>query len=419
MESQSQTPTGKAREEKRGERIFVHRFNKTVKDAVREGKLQLPFNVIFKDSNGNLSKEIPDVTGMRVLKDVSRPSLKNPLFSPLKTAELKNSGETTSKSDITLIDTMSRDVAWISHKYNKNAQGKTVDSHAQYMHAESDKKFNKKFKNGRMMDAYEEINEFKKKMLRISINRKNGSGILCWPVRTDKVALTVWDNIKSKNLMGLAIFGVMFGDYNYGRQNCNVILYGEPVVQIDTEKNTVYLSSTKKSIVNNAEKTDFTFDEDEKLILLSINARNTKLTLVDSGKRYEIRGVGIWVVYKSKKSRKSININDITEYAPLISTTKCFIDTGKGRRTMSPESVSPKLASPKPTSPKPTSPKPTSPKPTSQRPVSPKPMSPKTVSPKTTSPKPVSPKPTSPKPASMKKKSFKQKTLFNMFPRMK
>jgi hypothetical protein len=330
------TPTGKAREEKRGEEIFTYKFNRDVKKMIEMGKLHESFDLVFEDSNGAKSDVIKNVSRMRLLTDKSKPKIITPdsVFSPMKNEELRDSGEKKSKADVVLTDSNGKDVAWISHKYHKDSQGKVVDSHAQYMHGATNKKFDKKFKNGRMDEAYAELQTFKRKMLKLSLQLTSDPTKLCWPVRTDGIALSLWEPIKSKDLMGIAIFGVMYGDKNYGRQNCNVLLYGDPKITLDPEnKNTVILTSSKNSLIN-GHIPDVFKDDGDTPIFMTLNAAATTTTVKIGEKTYKIKGVNIWIVYKGKKSSNSININDTDEYMKVLSNDKCF--TGREKSDKKP-----------------------------------------------------------------------------------
>ena len=303
------TPRGKAREEKRGEYIFAYRFEKWLDD----NNIHRPFKLMFEDSNGNRSGVINDVAGMRVLTDRSKPKNPGNAYSPLKKAQLEGSGESTSKSDLALVDSQGNDIAWISHKYHKDADEKVKDSHAQYMHAGTNKKL-------KYEDAYEDLQVFKRKMLEWSIQTGNDPTQLCWPVRTDKIALYMWDNVKSKNLIGIAIFGVRYGDAKYGRQNCNVILYGDPVVRM--ENGVVILSSHKESIVNGFIPDKFK-DDKQTVIFMTMNDAASKTAVIKDGKTYAIDGVGVWIVYKGKKSSEAIQIDDKEKLAKVVSKDTC------------------------------------------------------------------------------------------------
>jgi hypothetical protein len=303
------TPRGKAREEKRGEYIFAYRFEKWLDD----NNIQRPFKLMFEDSNGHRSGVINDVYKMRVLTDRSKPKNPGNAHSPLKKKELEGTGESTSKSDLALVDSQGNDIAWISHKYHKDADEKVKDSHAQYMHVGTNKKL-------KYEDAYEDVQVFKRKMLEWSIQTGDDPTQLCWPIRNDKIALYMWDNVKSKNLIGIAIFGVRYGDAKYGRQNCNVILYGDPVVRM--ENGIVILSSHKESIVNGFIPDKFN-DDKQTVIFMTMNDAASKTTVIKNGKTYAIDGVGIWIVYKGKKSTEAIQIDDMTKLSRVVSKDIC------------------------------------------------------------------------------------------------
>jgi len=190
----------------------------------------LPVDIYLKDTKGNISKLIKNLYGMRVLKDSAQ-------LSPGKKPSEETGKTITSKADISLYtieNNVRKDIAWISHKKDVG--------HLQYADVGSD--------NYSSSD-YDEVREFKRKMLQLSVKLKNdfNNTQYCWPSGKNGKTIILWDEIKSDNLKNKAIFGVDYmpnGIFN--RHNINILMSGDP--KIEKNGDAVYLTSSGLSIMH-------------------------------------------------------------------------------------------------------------------------------------------------------------------------
>jgi len=296
------------------EQRFVDMFNQQIKDK----NISIPFDLILRDSSGYQSKTFKNIVRARVLTDQS-------LFSPQKKINTDETGEKVSKADIVLVDNRGVDVVFISHKSDKDRQGKNTGAgcHAQFMHAGTDKSF-------KSTAAYEELQVFKRKLLKLS--KKLTETTYCFPTKADGTPLTTWDYIRGPDLVNIAIFGVNFGSPQFGRHNCNILINGDPKIRVD-ENNVVVLESNNKSILNGTPLPKEYFDtsntnpKSKRIIFRTINAKSTSVRIKKDGKTYVIRGLNIWVIYRNQASSKSIQIDDLLNDRSLLSSTVCSLNT--------------------------------------------------------------------------------------------
>jgi hypothetical protein len=280
------------------EQRFVNDFHK----ELEKKKISLPVTVVLKDSLG-IKQVIRNVSGARVLRD--RTGVKSP--TKIKSEELGR--HVTSKADIALYsiakDGTKVDVAWISHKSNKDKDGKKI-THAQYLDVSADVNFKTK------LGQSQEIKDFKRKM--IALSGQKSPTKYCWPKYKDGVSLRIWDPVKSSILMNMAIFGVEFGK-EYGRQNANILMVGDPHVEIKDE-NTIIFTAKDRSLANGFAEY---LPADDKPIFFTKPTAAAKSTV--DGKTIE--GVSVWIIYRSYASAKNKMIDDVISRKNALVSSTC------------------------------------------------------------------------------------------------
>jgi len=280
------------------EQRFVDDFHK----ELEKKKISLPVTVVLKDSLG-IKQVIRNVSGARVLRD--RTGVKSP--TKIKSEELGR--HVTSKADIALYsiakDGTKIDVAWISHKSNTDKHGKKI-THAQYLDVSADVNFKTK------LGQSQEIKDFKKKM--ITLSSQKTSTRYCWPKYKDGVSLRIWDPVKSSILMNMAIFGVEFGK-EYGRQNANILMVGDPHIEIKDE-NTIIFTAKDRSLANGFAEY---LPTNDKPIFFTKPTAAAKTTI--DGKTIE--GVSVWIIYRSYASARNKMIDDVINNKNTLVSSSC------------------------------------------------------------------------------------------------
>ena len=280
------------------EQRFVDDFHRQLK----EKGISLPVTVVLKDSLG-IKQVIRNVSGARVLRD--KANAKSP--TKIKSEELGRLG--TSKADIALYsilkDGTKIDIAWISHKSNTDRQGKKI-THAQYLDVSADVNFKTK------LGQSQEIKNFKEKMIILSSQKTPTR--YCWPRYKDGVSMRIWDPVKSSILMNMAIFGVEFGR-EYGRQNANILMVGDPHIEIKDE-NTIIFTAKDRSLANGF--AEYLPTNDKPIFFTKPTA--TAKTTVD-GKTIE--GVSVWIIYRSYATAINKMIDDVINNKNSLVSSSC------------------------------------------------------------------------------------------------
>ena len=297
-------------------KYYEQRFVNDFHEELKRKKISLPVTVVLKDSNGN-EQVIRNVSGARVLRDKANAK------SPTK-IKIENIGRhVTSKGDIALYSIVKDgnkeikvDVAWISHKSNKNDIGKKID-HAQYLDASADVTFRTR------PAVTKEIRDFKNKMLKLSV--QESSNIYCWPGYKDGKSLRIWDYVKSSLLMNMAIFGIEYGTgKGFSRQNANILMSGDPHIEIHND-NTIILTTKGEKSANSFEGKSFIngtaeyMPDDDKPIFFTKPTTSVKTTI--EGKR--IDGVSVWIIYRSYATKNKM-IDDVINNKNAIVSSTCY-----------------------------------------------------------------------------------------------
>ncbi|AGE58595.1 endonuclease [Paramecium bursaria Chlorella virus NYs1] len=247
-------------DKKKYEREFVINFYKELNTK----NISLPIVLILKGSDKSEQQISKPVYGMRVMTDSQQ-------SSPVHKKIVENTGRmSTSKGDIAIYTKDREDIAWISHK-NKGI-------YAQILEASADL-----FKG----DAYQELRDFKLKMIQLSIQRNSHE--YCWPLanHTSK-GLQVWDEIKSKILIGKCIFGFDYGKTYFNRQNVNAFMHGDPELKYDN--NRIYLSGSEETLINNDSSS-------LPKIMMKSEPKSNSTTTIGNNK---IFGTSVWIITEKK-----------------------------------------------------------------------------------------------------------------------
>ena len=288
-------------------KYYEQRFVNDFHEELKRKKISLPVIVVLKDSLG-IKQVIRNVSGARVLRD--RTGVKSP--TKIKSEELGR--HVTSKADIALYsiakDGTKVDVAWISHKSNKDKDGKKI-THAQYLDVSADVNFKTK------LGQAQEIKDFKKKMLILSSQKS--SVRYCWPKYKDGVSLRIWDPVKSSILMNMAIFGVEFGK-GYSRQNANILMVGDPHIEIKDD-NTIIFTAKDRSLANGFAEY---LPVDDKPIFFTKPTAAAKTTI--DGKTIE--GVSVWIIYRSYATARNKMIDDVINKKNTLVSSSCVDKNG-------------------------------------------------------------------------------------------
>jgi len=315
-------------------KYYEQRFVNDFHEELKRKKISLPVTVVLKDSNDN-EQVIRNVSGARVLRDKANAK------SPTK-IKIENIGRhVTSKGDIALYSIVKDgnkeikvDVAWISHKSNKNDIGKKID-HAQYLDASADVTFRTR------PAVTKEIRDFKNKMLELSV--QESSNIYCWPGYKDGKSLRIWDYVKSSLLMNMAIFGIEYGTgKGFSRQNANILMSGDPHIEIHND-NTIILTTKGEKSTNSFEGKSFIngtaeyMPDDDKPIFFTKPTTSVKTTI--EGKK--IDGVSVWIIYRSYATKNKM-IDDVINNKNAIVSSTCYSTRQKesGPKKFNPRGIS-------------------------------------------------------------------------------
>ena len=284
------------------EQRFVNDFYK----ELERNKVSLPVTIVLKDNLG-IKQVIQNVSGVRVLRD--KANAKSP--SKIKSEELGR--HVTSKADIALFTEEKNgtkvDVAWISHKSNKDIHGKKI-THAQYLDASSDVMFKTK------IGQTKEIKDFKNKMISLSVPLTATK--YCWPKYKSGTSLRIWDDVKSTILMNMAIFGVEFGKA-YSRNNANILMVGDPLIEVKDDK-TIILTTKENGFSLANGFAEYIPSKDKPIFFTK--PTSGKKTVVD-GKTIE--GVSVWIIYRSYAGSKNRKIDDVLKNKIELISSSCSV----------------------------------------------------------------------------------------------
>jgi hypothetical protein len=303
-------PTPKASTKKYEER-FVRDFH----NELKRKNISLPVTVVLEDSLGH-KQTIKNVSGMRVLRD--RANAKSP--TKVKIEDTGKLG--TSKGDIALYSIANNgdkvDVAWISHKSNKDDNGKKI-LYAQYLDASADVNLRTR------PSVTKEIRDFKNKMIELSVQKS--SNIYCWPGYKDGKSLRIWDRVKSSMLMNMAIFGFEYGTgKGFSRQNANILMSGDPHIEIQDD-NTIILTTKKENSANSFKGKSLMngfaeyLSEDDQPIFFTKPTDGKKSTVNEK----TIEGVSVWIIYRSYAGKNNKMIDDVIDNKNDLVSTTCYV----------------------------------------------------------------------------------------------
>jgi len=292
-------------------KFYEQRFVDDFHNELKRKNISLPVTVVLKDSKDN-KQIIRNVSGARVLRD--KANVKSP--TRIKSEEVGKL--VTSKADIALYsiakDGVKVDVAWISHKSNRNKSDKKT-YYMQYLDASADVNFKTR------RAETKEIKDFKTKMIDLSVQKS--SNISCWPKYKDGVSLRIWDYVKSPILMNMVIFGVEYGK-EYSRQNANILMVGDPYIEIQDDNTIIFTAAEKNSDNGFAGKSlangyaEYLPDKD-KPIFFTKPTTDAKTT-VD---KKTIEGVSVWIICRSYAGKNNKMIDDVIDNKDALVSSSC------------------------------------------------------------------------------------------------